>query len=179
MRAYGSQTKSADYKSFLCTHAPRHPHTIVVVAHTSTRIRTMATAYTLARARKRRRIDSRPRGYDVDGSRFNGGCNYIANEPEVETVRALLRPKEWLYALELLRSAAIDRRRLSITLATERCGRRRALPSFAAHERQLSYSKLSILARTKKLRLILRQWTQIYRLLYKSDCCFIWKIIKM
>jgi len=24
--------------------------------------------------------------YDVDGSRFNCGCNYIATEPEVETV---------------------------------------------------------------------------------------------
>lgn len=96
----------------------------------------MATAYTLARARKRRRVDSRPRGYDVDGSRFNGGCNYIANEPEVETVRALLRPKERLYALELRRSTAIDRRRLSITRT--RNGEMRETASFAAREHQSS-----------------------------------------
>lgn len=110
MRAYGSQTKSADYKSFLCTHAPAPTHDRT---HIRAYPHTIATAYAFARARKRRRVDSRPRGYDVDGSRFNGGCNYIANEPEVETVRALLRPKERLYALELRRSAAIDRRRLS------------------------------------------------------------------
>lgn len=45
---------------------------------------------------------------DVDGSRFNCGCNYIENEPEVETVRTLLPLKESLYTDELRRSVAID-----------------------------------------------------------------------
>lgn len=99
----------------------------MIAEHTRTHIsHTIAVAYTLARAWKRRRVDGQPRGYDVDGSRFNGGCNYIANEPEMETVRALLRPKERLYTLELHRSTAIDRRRfftLRSQHTTERCER--------------------------------------------------------
>lgn len=123
------QTKSVDYKSFLHTRGPAPTHDRHI--HTRTQC---ATAHTLARARKRRRVDGWPRGCDVDGSRFNGGCNYIANEPEVETVRALLRPKERLYTLELRRSTAIDRRRrrpLHITLTTSiRDGEMRETASF-------------------------------------------------
>jgi len=77
---------------------PRHTHT-----HTHTMQR---HTLSLVRGTKARRLPAA--SYDVDGSRFNGGCNYIANEPEVETVWALLRPKERLYTLELRRSTAID-----------------------------------------------------------------------
>lgn len=81
------------------THTRQYAHTIYT--HNSNGIHARSCAETKAR----RRLAA---SYDVDGSRFNGGCNYIANEPEVETVRALLRPKERLYTLELRRSTAID-----------------------------------------------------------------------